>query len=259
MPLECGTIVGLENREPDVGKLRSQQRDEIESRNAPVLPEDLAHQALRPVPANRTSYPPRRDDPESASVEVVRKREQSQVTAAHANALPLYAEKLAAPSNPVKRGQGPAQNGSTSPGPPFRGGRSTRPSRDGETLPTLRAPPSQYFPARLRTHPLAEPVCPLAAPVVRLVRAFHALIVSGTGCNGRTRQADIVASTSCSCQRSRRGMGARHHCEMTAPGTVGPAISVPFPATVPLPARAPGGDRASFHESISVVAALLVW
>lgn len=101
MPLECGTIVGFESRESNVGKLRPQQGNEVESRHAPANPEDLAHQALRPVAPNRTPYSARRDDAQSAAVETVWKREQGQVAAPDAGTLPLNAEELPAPSNPV--------------------------------------------------------------------------------------------------------------------------------------------------------------
>ena len=107
MPLECGTIVGLEYRKSDVGKLGPQQHDEIESRHASAHSEELAHQPLGPVSANRTTDPARCDDPQPASVETVRKREQRQVAAADAQALPLRAEKLPAPPNPVAPGQSP--------------------------------------------------------------------------------------------------------------------------------------------------------
>ena len=106
-PLERGTIVGLESRKTSGGKLGPQQRNQIESRPAPVPSEELAHQAFRPVSANRTPYSTRCDDPQSASVEAVRKREQSQVAATDARTLALYAEKLFALSNPVAPGQGP--------------------------------------------------------------------------------------------------------------------------------------------------------
>ena len=101
MPLECGTIVGIESRESNVGKLGPQQRNEVESRCAPASPEELAHQALRPVPANRAPYPPRCDDPQPAAFETVRMHEQGQVTTAHPHTTPLDAEELPAPPNPV--------------------------------------------------------------------------------------------------------------------------------------------------------------
>ena len=101
MPLECGTIVGVESRESNVGKLGPQQRDEVESRYAPASPEELAHQALRPVPANRTPYPPRCDDPQPAARKTVRMHEQGQVSAADPHTVPLDAEELPAPPNPV--------------------------------------------------------------------------------------------------------------------------------------------------------------
>ena len=101
MPLECGTIVGLERGESNVGKLRPQQSDEIESRQAAKVTEELAHQTLGPVPANRTSDPARRDDPQSAPIETVRQHEQSQVAAPYADAPVLHTEEIAPPSNPV--------------------------------------------------------------------------------------------------------------------------------------------------------------
>ena len=101
MPLECGTIVGLERGESNVGRSRPQQRDQIESRHAPLVAEELAHHALGPVPAHRPSDPARGDNPQSAPVETVRKHEQSHVTAMDADALPLHAEELPAPPNPV--------------------------------------------------------------------------------------------------------------------------------------------------------------
>ena len=101
MPLECGTIVGVESRESNVGKLGPQQRNEVESRYAPASPEELAHQALRPIPANRAPYPPRCDDPQPAAFETVRTHEQGQVTAADPHTKSLDAEELPAPPNPV--------------------------------------------------------------------------------------------------------------------------------------------------------------
>ncbi len=173
MPLEGGTIVGLEGRKSDVGKLRPQQRNQIESRHAPAPSEKLAHQAFCPVPANRTPYPTRCDNPQPASVEAVRKREQSQVAAADAGAPPLHTEKLPAPSNPVAPGQGPIHVP----------GRLDRPRKaaaidgalDGKALAALRATSSQDFPPHLRAHPLAKPVRSLSPPVVGLIRALHAL------------------------------------------------------------------------------------
>ena len=101
MPLECGTIVGFESRESSVGKLRPQQSNEVESWHALANPEDLAHQALRPVTPNRAPYSARCDDAQPAAVETVWKREQGQVAAPDAETLPLNAEELPAPPNPV--------------------------------------------------------------------------------------------------------------------------------------------------------------
>ena len=101
MPLECGTIVGFESRESNVGKLRPQQSNKVESRYALANPEDLAHQALRPVTPNRAPYSARCDDAQPAAVETVWKREQGQVAAPDAETLPLNAEELPAPPNPV--------------------------------------------------------------------------------------------------------------------------------------------------------------
>ena len=101
MPFECGTIIGFESRESNVGKLRPQQNDQVESRDASANPENLAHQALRPVPANRTPYSARRDDPQSAAIETIWKREQGQVAPPDAGTPPLNAEELPAPTNPV--------------------------------------------------------------------------------------------------------------------------------------------------------------
>lgn len=101
MPLECGTIVGFESRESRVGKFRPQQSNEVEPGVSSANPEDLAHQALRPVPANRTPYSARCDDPQSAAVETVWKREQRQIAAPDASTVPLDAKELPAPPNPV--------------------------------------------------------------------------------------------------------------------------------------------------------------
>lgn len=180
MPLECATIIGLECVESNVGKLGPQQRDKIQAGFAPAAAEELAHQPLRTIPSNRTSEPTRGDDPQPASVQTVRKREQGQVAATHARALPLHAEKLPAPSNPVTPGQSPIHV-------PHRRGRPLEDSctsLDGKALPAFRAAPPQNFPAGLRAHALAKPVRSLAPPVVRLIRALHALIIPA-GCRRR--------------------------------------------------------------------------
>ena len=77
MPLECATIVGIERRESNVGKPGSQQRDEIEARQASAVPEELAHQALGPVAPHRPADTARRDYSQPAPVQTVRKREQN--------------------------------------------------------------------------------------------------------------------------------------------------------------------------------------
>ena len=105
LPLERGTIIGFESREPRVRKLGPQQGDEVESRRAPANPEELPHQALGPIAANRASYPARCDDPQPAAVEAVGKREQGQVAAPDADALPLNTEELPAAPDPVGPGQ----------------------------------------------------------------------------------------------------------------------------------------------------------
>ena len=71
------------------------------------MPEELAHQAFGPVPPNRPSDSARRDDSQPAPVQTVRKREQNQVAALDADTLPLHAEELPPPSNPVAPGKIP--------------------------------------------------------------------------------------------------------------------------------------------------------
>ena len=105
MPFESGTIVGFESRKSNVGKFGPQQRDEVESRHAPANSEELTHQALRPVSANRPPYATRCDNSQSAAVETVWKREQGQVAATDSRTLTLNAEELATPPNPVVPGQ----------------------------------------------------------------------------------------------------------------------------------------------------------
>ena len=105
MPLECATIVGIERRESNVGKSGSQQRDEIEARQASAMPEEFAHQALGPVALDRPADPPRRDDSQPAPVKTVREREQNEMAALDADTLPLHAEELPSPSDPVAPGE----------------------------------------------------------------------------------------------------------------------------------------------------------
>ena len=107
MPLECGTIVGLERCESNVGEPGAQQRDEVETRQASAMSEKLAHQALRPVAPDRSSDPARRDDSQSAPVQTVRKREQNQIAALEADTLPLHAEEFPPASDPVAPGEIP--------------------------------------------------------------------------------------------------------------------------------------------------------
>jgi len=107
MPLESGAIVGIEGRESNVGKPGPQQRDEIEARKASAVPEELAHQALAPVPPNRPSDPARRDDPQPAPVQTVRKREQNEMAAVDADTLPLHGEELPSAADPVEPGEIP--------------------------------------------------------------------------------------------------------------------------------------------------------
>lgn len=105
MPLECATIVGIERREFNVGESGSQQRDEIKARQAPAMPEELAHQALGPVTPDRPADTARRDDSQPAPVQTVRKREQNEIAALDADTLPLHAEELPSPSDPVVPGE----------------------------------------------------------------------------------------------------------------------------------------------------------
>ena len=107
MPLESGAIVGIERRKSNVGKPGPQQRDEIEARQASAMPEELAHQALGPVPPDRPSDPARRDDAQPAPVQTVRKREQNEITAVDADTLPLHAEELPPAPDPVEPGKIP--------------------------------------------------------------------------------------------------------------------------------------------------------
>ena len=107
MPLESGAIVGIERRESNVGEPGPQQRDEIEAREASAVPEELAHQALGPVPPDRPSDPARRDDPQPAPIQAVRKREQNEMAAVDAGALPLHAEELRSAPDPVEPGKIP--------------------------------------------------------------------------------------------------------------------------------------------------------
>lgn len=242
MPPERGTIVGLETVEPNVRKLRPQECDDIESRHAPAPAEELAHAAFRPVPPDRSSDPACGDDPQSASVEAVRKREQRQVTAPDAGALPLDREEIPAPSNPVMPGQCPThvctppraaaeaelhfdwrpamRTATASPAitrrlrlrlPPDRASPGPCPVLrrrllgHGETLAPLRATPPDDLPAALRAHPLPESVRPLAAPVVGLIRPLHALVSSSRSRPRRQNryQTAMVISVRASCQRSR--------------------------------------------------------
>ncbi len=203
MPLERGTIVGLERGEPNVRELGPQQRHEIDSRHAPAVTEKFAHQALGPVPANRAADAAGGDDPQSAPVEIVGQREQREVAAPDAFTLPLDTEKLPAPSNPVASGKAPIHHSSRRDAP-FGGPAAVDPLRHGEALPALGAAPSQDFPAGLRAHSLAKPVRPLAPPVVRLIRALHAaLIVPTIRPDTGTHQTVIVARSPCGCQRLR--------------------------------------------------------
>ena len=201
MPLECGTIVGFESRESNVGKLRPQQSNKVESRYALANPEDLAHQALRPVTPNRAPYSARCDDAQPAAVETVWKREQGQVAAPDAETLPLNAEELPAPPNPVVPRQCTIHAVAKTPRPAV----APDTSRHGKTLPPLRAAPSQDFPAGLGAHSLAKPVGPLAPPVVWLISALHALVVP-VNSKPFTReptvsQTSIIKGTSSSSQR----------------------------------------------------------
>lgn len=105
MPLECATIVGIERRESNVRESGPQQRDEIETRPASAVPEDLAHQPLGPVAPYRPADSARRDDSQPTPVQTVRKHEQDEKAALDADTLPLHAEELPAPSDPVLRGE----------------------------------------------------------------------------------------------------------------------------------------------------------
>jgi hypothetical protein len=71
-----------------------------------------------------------------------------------------------------------------------------------KALPPLGPAPPQDFPSGLRAHALAEPMGPLAPPVVRLIRAFHALITLAARLGGHTRRETImVATVRAACQR----------------------------------------------------------
>ena len=107
MALESGAIVGIERCESNVGKPGPQQGDEIEARPASAVPEELAHQALRPVPPNRPSDPARRDDPQPAPIQTVRKREQNEMPAVDAHTPPLHTEKLPSAPDSVEPGEIP--------------------------------------------------------------------------------------------------------------------------------------------------------
>ena len=90
---------------------------------------------------------------------------------------------------------------------------------NGKALAPLGPAPSQDFSAGLRAHALAESVGPLATPVVRLIRALHALIILAARLGGHTRhQTIMVATMPDGCQRkperlclaSRVVSGCRH-------------------------------------------------
>ena len=70
---------------------------------------------------------------------------------------------------------------STSPPPPLSPdwAPAVDPRLNGQPLAPLGPAPSQDFPAGLRAHSLAKPVRPLAAPIVGLIRALHALFPRG--------------------------------------------------------------------------------
>lgn len=107
VPPESGVIVGIERRESNVRKPGPQQRDDIEARKASAAPEELAHQALGPVPPDRPSDPARRNDTQPAPVQTVRKREQNEMAAVDADTLPLHPEELPSASDPIEPGKPP--------------------------------------------------------------------------------------------------------------------------------------------------------
>ena len=85
-----------------------------------------------------------------------------------------------------------------------------RPLGNRKALPPLGPAPPQDFPAGLRAHALAESVGPLAPPVVRLIRAFHALIPA-TRLGGHTRrETNMVATAPDGCQRNRSPRAVLH-------------------------------------------------
>ena len=244
MPLECGTIVGIESRESRIGKLRPQQSNEVESRDAPANPEDLAHQALRPVTANRTPYSARCDDSQPAAIETVGKREQGQVAAPDADTLPLNAEELPAPPNPVVPRQCAIHAPRRRECP--RRAVASDPSRHGKTLSPLRPTPSQDLPAGLRAHSLAKPVRSLAPPIVWLVRALHALVipvnVRGHPDEPTAYQTNIIAGRSISSQRSPAAACAPFHELIPIVVTRERVVHSPSPAAqMSPPARFPQG------------------
>ena len=163
------------------------------------MPEDLAHQPLGPVAPDRPADSARRDDSQPAPVQTVRKREQNQIAALDADTLPLHAEELPSPSDPVVPGESSIHVSTGGrPETPVSSRLRTRPCcvlrrtllGDGKTLPTLRPPPAENFPAGLRAHALAKSVRPLAPPVVWLIRALHALIILAARLRGHTQTAN---------------------------------------------------------------------